>query len=114
MKKNRDGDIKYKSYRFSIHIIQFLQTLSSEHLYNAIVKELFSSSSSIGIYISQAIFQSEKNIALKYFKQALNNANKASYWLHLLRDSNFVKSKDIDNLIIEITMIKRLLNKIVD
>ncbi len=114
MKKNRGGDIKYKSYRFSIHIIQFLQTLSSKYLYNAIVKELLSSSSSIGIYISQAVFQSKNDIALKYFKKALNNANKASYLLLLLRDSNFAKSKDIDNLIIEITMIRRLLNKIIN
>lgn len=114
MKKNKDEEIKYKSYRFSIHIIQFLQTLSSKYLYNAIVKELLSSSSSIGIYISQAVFQLEKDVAFKYFNKALNNANKASYWLLILRDSNFVKSKEIDSLIIEITMIRRLLNKIIN
>ena len=85
---NLKSDVKYRAYRFSLLIIDFISQLPNKKAFWVIGDQLLRSATSIGANIVEAKSSSSKKEFIRYFEVALKSANETKYWLSLLRDSN--------------------------
>ena len=85
-------DLKNRAYKYSIAIIEFLDTLPKDTSSQVIVKQLLRSATSIGANIVEAKGTCSKRDFTNFFSHSLKSANESLYWLGLLRDA-----KKIDN-----------------
>jgi four helix bundle protein len=88
-----------KSYAFALRNIKLYKLLSEKEPYNPLFKQLLKSSTSIGANIEEGIgAQSDKDFIAK-FSIAYKEARETSYWLRLLRDSQYVEEKLANSII---------------
>ena len=86
-----------KSYAFALRIInayKFLQT-NGEHILS---KQLLRSGTSIGANCKEAQYAQSKADFINKLHVALKEASETSYWLDLLKDSNFIDAKSYDSI----------------
>ena len=102
-------DLKDRSYRFSLEIIGFVDKLPQERVFIPVGDQLLRASTSVGSNIVEANSSSSEKEFIKYYEIALKSANKAEYWLSLLRDSYKELGKDTESLISEIGGIMALI-----
>lgn len=100
---NLKTDLKYRSYHYSLEVIQFINSLPNKRLYWTVGDQLLRSATSIGANIIEAKSSSSKREFIRYYEISLKSANESKYWLSLLRDSN------LDNL--DLQVIIQLLNE---
>ena len=107
--KNKNYDIKYRAYYFSIEIIEFLEKLPKNYIYQTIGRQLLRSATSIGANIIEAQAGSSRNDFKNFINHALKSANETKYWLCLLRDGLQAKSKEIEKLLSEADELSKIL-----
>jgi four helix bundle protein len=107
--KNKNYDIKHRSYFFSISIIKFLEKLPKSYICQTIGKQLLRSATSIGANIIEAQAGSSKRDFQNFINHALKGANETKYWLCLLRDGLKTKFSDIDKLLSEADELAKIL-----
>lgn len=90
--------LKDRAYRYSIQMIEFLDTLPRDISGQIIVKQLLRSSTSIGANIIEAQASSSKKDFTNFFNHSLKSANESLYWLGLLRDAKKIKNSKLDYL----------------
>ncbi len=81
------SDLKYRSYKFSLALIDFIDTLPNERSCWVISDQLLRSGTSVGANLVEATASSSKKEFKKFHEIALKSANETKYWLGLLRDS---------------------------
>lgn len=86
------SELKYRAYRHSINIIEFIDTLPNDMSTGVIAKQLLRSATSIGANVIEAQASSSKRDFARFFGYSLKSANESLYWLGLLRDG-----KKLDN-----------------
>jgi four helix bundle protein len=94
-------ELKYRAYRYSIKMIEFIDALPNDISTGVIAKQLLRSSTSIGANIIEAKGASSKRDFANFFAYALKSANESLYWLGLLRDAKKLKSPSLDYLLQE-------------
>lgn len=107
--KNKNYDIKYRAYYFSIEVIKFLEQLPKRYTYQVIGKQLLRSATSIGANIIEAQAGSSKKDFKNFINHALKSANETKYWLCLLRDGLKTSPEGIEELISEADEISKIL-----
>lgn len=81
------NDFKKRLYKFTLSLIEFLDTLSADNVSRRIGDQLLRSGTSIiGNYIEGQAASSKKDF-INYFNTSLKSANESKLWLTLLRDS---------------------------
>lgn len=98
MQNEKVGNLKIRSYKFSIDIICFLKSLPDDYVNQTIGKQLLRSATSIGANIIEAQAAPSKKDFANFYNIALKSANETKYWLCLLRESSRVA---IDSLLQE-------------
>lgn len=98
---NIKSNVKYRSYKFSLLIIQFISIFPEKKIYWIIGDQLLRSATSIGANIVEATSSSSKRDFIRFYEIALKSANETKYWLCLLRDGKLIKDDDITNIIQE-------------
>lgn len=81
---NQKSDLRIRTYRFSIKIIKFLETLPEKRVYWVISDQLLRSATSIGANIIEAKSASSRRDFIKFYEISLKSANETIYWLGLL------------------------------
>lgn len=76
---NLKTDIKVRSYRFSLQIIDFITKSSTNAALKIIFNQLLKSATSIGANIVEAKSNSSKREFIKYYEIALKSANETKY-----------------------------------
>lgn len=94
-------DLKQRAYKYSIKVIEFLDTLPQDMSTNVIANQLLRSATSIGANIVEAKGSSSKKDFTNFFNHALKSANESLYWLGLLRDAKKINSPELDYLLNE-------------
>ncbi len=107
--KNKNYDIKYRAYYFSVDVIKLLEQLPKTYTYQVIGKQLLRSATSIGANIVEAQAGSSKKDFKNFINHALKSANETKYWLCLLRDGLKARPEHIEELISEADEISRIL-----
>ena len=98
MNKNRDNVIVRKSYLFALDIINTYKYLISEKKEYVLSKQLLRSGTSIGANIHEAIASASKKDFIYKLGISLKEALETSYWLNLLKDSNYINEEKFANL----------------
>lgn len=99
--KVKSEDIKVRAYRFSLSIIEYINTFPNQIGYRTIADQLIRSATSIGANIVEAKSSSSRREFVKYYEIALKSANETKYWLCLCRDSFNEKREEINRLLQE-------------
>lgn len=94
-------ELKYRAYRYSIKMIEFIDTLPNDISTGIISKQLLKSSTSIGANIIEAKGASSKKDFANFFTYALKSANESLYWLGLLRDAKKLNGSLLNSLLKE-------------
>lgn len=108
-----DNVIRNKSYSFSLKIIKIYQDLTKEKKEFIISKQLIRSGTSIGANIEEAIGGQSKNDFISKMSISYKEARETLYWLHILKDSNFLNKHQSDTLINDCEELLKILGSIV-
>ena len=101
--------LKERTYRYSITIIEFLDSLPRDTSTRVIAKQLLRSATSIGANIVEAQASSSKRDFTNFFTYSLKSANESLYWLGLLRDAKKMKSPQLEYLLKETSELANIL-----
>lgn len=94
-------DIRGRAYKYSIRIINFLDSLPSDMTSGVIAKQLMRSATSIGANLVESKGAGSRKEFAQFFTYSLRSANETLYWLGLLRDAKMIKSPELASLLLE-------------
>ncbi|HEY4151478.1 MAG TPA: four helix bundle protein [Chitinophagaceae bacterium] len=105
--KNENLIIK-KTYGFALDIIKLYKYLVNEKKEFILSKQMLRAGTSIGANVNEAISGQSKRDFIHKLSIALKEARETSYWLNLLKDSEFINQQifvELDNRCQEIIKI---------
>lgn len=108
-KLNLKSDLKFRSYRFSLTIIKFVDSLPEKKIYWVISDQLLRSATSVGANIIEAQCSSSRREFIRYYEISLKSANETKYWLGLLKDANLVSERKVSGVLKEAEEIGKML-----
>jgi four helix bundle protein len=108
-KSEKSNNIRFRSYDFSLAIIDLVKSFPSNKVYLIFTDQLLRSATSVGDNLVEAKSASSKKDFARYYEIALKSSNETMYWLCLLRDAQLIESDKIANLINEIEEISKMI-----
>lgn len=111
MKDNKK--IKERAYEFAIEIINLVNKLPKSTSGYVLGRQLIRAGTSIGANVEEATAAFSKDDFIFKVNIALKEARETNYWLRLVKDSELLRSSDIDPIISESDNIKNILSAIV-
>jgi len=101
-----------KSYKFSIRIIRLYQHILNLKKEYVLSKQILRSGTSIGANIEETIgAQSIKDFKAR-LSIAYREARETSYWLRLLRDSDYITDKQAESVLKDCEELLKIIGKI--
>lgn len=94
----KESILKIKSYKFAIRIVKLYQFLSGEKKEFVLSKQTLRSGTAMGALIREAEFAQSRADFTNKMSIALKEANETSYWLEILKDTNFLNDKLFQSL----------------
>jgi four helix bundle protein len=115
----RKSILREKSYLFAIKIVKLVKYIQIEKKEFILQKQLLRSGTAIGALIHEAEFAQSNADFISKFSIALKEANESTYWISILKDTEFITEiqydeyeKDCNELIsMLVSTIKTLKNK---
>ena len=99
-----------RSYRFSLEIMRFIDSLPQKDFSMQIIaRQLIRSATSIGANIIEAQASSSKKDFTNFIHYSLKSANETKYWLGLLRDSKKANKEATNHLLQEARELSNIL-----
>lgn len=105
--------VKEKSYNFALGVIKLVRKLPKNNECYVISHQLLKSATSIGANIEEALSGFSKDDFIYKMNLSLKESAETSYWLRLLKDSEIIIGKDVEDLINDSIEIKKILTSIV-
>lgn len=99
--ENYRSDLRKRTYRYSIDIIELFDKVPKDSVSQIIGKQLLRSATSIGANIIEAQASSSRKDFTNFIIHSLKSANESLYWLGLLRDAKRVKDLELEPLLKE-------------
>ena len=113
MNESRDNIIEKKSYQFSLQVIEVYKCLISEKKEFVLSKQFLRSGTSIGANVHEAVGSESKKDFIHKLGIAAKEARETSYWLNLLKDSNYITQQQFNGLNNDCNELIRILNSII-
>lgn len=113
MNEAKDNIIVSKSYAFALGIIGLYKTLSSEKKEYVLSKQILRSGTSIGANVHEAVASESKKDFIHKLGIAVKEARETSYWLNLLKDSEYITQQEFDKLNKSCNELIKILNSII-
>ena len=110
MSKSIVGD---KSYKFAIRVVNLYKWLCENKKEYVLFKQLLRSGTAIGALLKEAEHGQSKLDFLNKVNIALKEANETTYWLMLLKDTEFISNKEFESMIIDAEELVKMLASIV-
>lgn len=98
---NGKSNLKYRAYKFSLLVLDFLSSFPDKRIHWIIGDQLLRSSTSVGANIVEAKSSSSKREFIRYYEISLKSANETKYWLCLLRDGKLIKPEIVNKILTE-------------
>jgi len=102
-------DLKGRTFRYSLSVIKFIDTLPRDTATQIIVRQLLRSATSIGANVIEAQAASSKKDFTNFLVYSLKSANESVYWLSLLKESGKVNGGNVDSVLNETKELARIL-----
>jgi four helix bundle protein len=80
------NNLKFRSYNFCLDIIDFLENLPKNYIYQVIGKQLLIAATSIAANIVEAQSCNSKKDFINFFHISLKSSNETKFWLSLLNE----------------------------
>ena len=112
MNEERENIIVQKSYAFALNIIQLYKKLVEDKEF-VLSKQILRSGTSIGANVHEAVGSESKKDFIHKLGIALKESRETSYWLRLLRDSNYIDQQIFDSLHSTCLSLIKILNSII-
>ena len=112
MNEEKDNTIVKKSYDFALAIIQLYKQLIEKKEF-VLSKQILGSGTSIGANVHEAVGSESKKDFVHKLGIAVKEARETSYWLRLLKDSNYILIKNFANLNDSCNELIKILNSII-
>lgn len=110
---SKENVVREKSFAFSIRIIRMYQHLEKSHKYFSLTKQVLRSGTSIGANIEEAIGGQSRADFLSKLNIAYKECRETSYWLKLLKETDYLKTKQFDSLYSDCDEIAKILYSII-
>ena len=110
---NSDSIIQKKSYAFALEIIKLYKILISEKKEFVLSKQLLRSGTSIGANVNEALSGESKKDFIHKLSIALKEAKETSYWLNLLKDSDYLNGEVFIAIISSCNELIKILSSII-
>jgi four helix bundle protein len=108
-----DNVLQKKTYAFAIRIVKATQYLTNEKKEYILSKQLLRSGTSIGANTEEAIGgQSDKDFYAK-LNIVYKEARETSFWLRLLKDTNYFEESHADSLLLDCDEILKIVGSII-
>ena len=112
MNDGKDNIILQKSYTFALEVIKLYKTLVDKKEF-VLSKQILRSGTSIGANIHEAVASESKKDFVHKLGIAVKEARETSYWLNLLKDSDYITNDEFNRLNNSCDEIIRILNSII-
>jgi len=112
MNEGKENIIVQKSYGFALQIIQLYKSLIDKKEF-VLSKQILRSGTSIGANIHEAVASESKKDFVHKLGIAVKEARETSYWLNLLKDSDYITNDEFNRLNNSCDEIIRILNSII-
>lgn len=113
MNENKDNIIIKKSYSFALMIIDVYKFLTNEKKEYVVSKQMLRSGTSIGANIHEAVSSESKKDFVHKLNIAVKEARETSYWLNLLKDSEYINNGQFKDLHSDCVEVIKILNSII-
>lgn len=112
MNEGKDNIIVRKSYEFALSIVALYKQLVEKKEY-VLSKQILRSGTSIGANIHEAVSGESKKDFIHKLGIAVKEARETSYWLRLLKDSDYLPADEFHKLNNTCDELTRILNSII-
>jgi four helix bundle protein len=112
-KTKSESIIAGKAYAFALEVVKIYKLLSNERKEYVLSKQLLRSGTSIGANINEAISGQSKRDFVHKLNIALKEARETNYWLNLLKDGEYISSKEFESLNNKCNEIIKMLSSII-
>ena len=112
MNEGKENIIVSKSYAFALEVIKLYKILVEKKEF-VLSKQILRSGTSIGANIHEAVGSESKKDFIHKLGIAVKEARETSYWLNLLKDSNYLSNEEFDRLNNLCDELIRILNSII-
>jgi four helix bundle protein len=112
MNEEKENIIVQKSYAFALEIIRLYKELIEKKEF-VLSKQLLRSGTSIGANVHEAVSSESKKDFIHKLGITLKETRETSYWLRLLKDSNYVNQQLFDSLHLTCSSLIKILNSII-
>jgi len=109
MSNLKSNNIRYRSYKFSLNIINLVKDFPKNKVYLIFTDQLLRSATSIGANLIEAKCASSKKDFSRFYEIALKSCNETIYWLCLLRDGKLIEKDKLKPLIKEANEISKMI-----
>ena len=93
-----DDVIQTKSYAFAVRIVRLYQHLSVEKKEYVLSKQVLRCGTSIGANVEEAIGGQSRADFVSKMSIAYKEARETSYWLRLLKDTDYLTASQFDSI----------------
>jgi four helix bundle protein len=93
-----DNVVQTKSYAFAVRIVRLYQHLASSKKEFVLSKQVLRSGTSIGANVEEAIGGQSRADFLSKLSIAYKEARETSYWLRLLKDTDYLNSSEFESI----------------
>ena len=104
--------IQSKSYSFAVRMVKLFRHLSAKEKEFVLSKQLLRSGTSVGANIEEAIGARSRLDFLNKMTIAYKEARETSFWLRLLKDTDFLTLQQFDSLHTDLDELLKLLTAI--
>jgi four helix bundle protein len=108
-----DSIVAKKSYLFALEVIVIYKILISEKKEFVLSKQFLRCGTAIGANAHEAISSESKKDFVHKLSISLKEARETSYWLNLLKDSNYLTIQQFEKLNADCNEIIKILNSII-
>ena len=112
MNEEKENIIVQKSYAFALEIIKLYKELIEKKEF-VLSKQILRSGTSIGANVHEAVSSESKKDFIHKLGIALKETRETSYWLRLLKDSNYINQQAFDSLHSTSLSLIKILNSII-
>ena len=109
----RKNIVKDKSFGFAIRIVKLYKFLKTDKKEYVLSKQLLRSGTSVGAMVREAEHAETKKDFIHKMAIAQKEINESIYWLELLKETDYLKTSEFENLHNEAIQIIKLITSII-
>ena len=101
--------LKQKSYSFALNIVRYYKQFVIDHKEYVLSRQLLKAGTFIGALVHEAEYAQSKPDFISKLSIALKESNETTYWISLLRDSDYIETLKATDLLTDNEELSRLL-----